>query len=90
MVLADRVDDPAVEFAAQCKIDPFLHVGEDHQRTHAGSKFVMGIDPGRDVFAEILRLHQFADIMKISTHPAERGIRAGLLGAGLGQIRDCQ
>ncbi len=58
------------------------------KRAHRRREIVVRVALEVHVLGEVFRLHQFADIVKIRTDAAERGIRADRFRGGFCEIRD--
>ena len=58
------------------------------ERAHRRREIVVRVAVEIHVLGEILRLHQFADIVKIGAHATERGVGADRFRSGFRKIRD--
>ncbi len=90
MVLLDDVDDLAIQIVLEREIHAFFHMRHDDQRAHRGREIVMRIALEVHVLGEVIRLHQFADIVEIGTNAAERGVRADRFRGRFREVRDHQ
>ena len=88
MVLLDDVDDLLVEPVLEREVHAFLDVRDDDQRAHRRREFVVRVAVAPHVFREVIGLHELADVVKIGTHPAHRGVGADRLGGRFGEVGD--
>ena len=79
MVFLDDVDDALIELVLQSEIDAFFDVRNNDQRAHGRGEIIVRIAFEAHIFSEILRLHQFADVMKIGADATESGVSADRL-----------
>ncbi len=90
VVLLDDVDDLPIETVLEREVHAFLHVRDDDQRAHRRREIVVRVALEVHVLGEIIRLHQFADVVEIGADAAKRGVRADRFGGGFREIRDDQ
>ena len=88
VMLLDNVGDLAIELMLEREVHAFFHVRDDDERAHGRSEIVVRIAFEVHVLGEVIRLHQFADVVEIRTDTAERSVRADRFGRGFGEIRD--
>ncbi len=86
----NNIDDALVQFVFEREINPFLHVRDNDQRTHCRGQILVRVALEAHVFGEIVGLHQFPDIVKISTDAAESSVSADRFRRSFGQVRDHQ
>src|ERR1700730_6948487 len=87
MMLLNHINDPLIEPVLKRQIDPLLHMRDDDQRAHRRSKVVVRIIVADDIFREIVRLYQLADIMKVSARTAHGTVGSYLVCSHFSQIR---
>ena len=87
-MLLNDVDHLLVEPVLEREIDAFLDVRDDDERAHRRGEIVVRVALEVHVLGEILRLHQFPDIVEIGADAAERGVRADRFGGGFGEVGD--
>ena len=63
-----------VELVLEGKVHSLLHVRNNDESAHGRRQIVVRVSLEIHVLGEVLRLHQFPDIVKIGTNATERGV----------------
>ena len=83
MVLLNDVDDLAVESMLEREIHTFLDVRDDDECAHCRGEIIVRVTLEVHVLGEVLRLHQFPDIVEIGADATEGRVRAHRFRGGL-------
>ena len=90
MVLLDGVEDLLLQAVLEGEVDALLDVGDDDERAHARGEVLVRVGAGRDVFGEVLRLDDLADVVEVGHDAAGGGVEPDGLGARFGEVGDDQ
>src|SRR5215813_1007060 len=68
------------------EVHALLHMRDDDQRTHRRREIVMRISLEAHVLREVLRFHEFADVVKVRADTAKGRVCTDSFGSGFRQI----
>lgn len=88
VVFANDIEDDRIEAIFDREIDALFDMRNDDEGTHRGREGIVGILALVDIFREVVRFNEFADVVKVSGDTADGRVGTDFFGRGFREVGD--